>query len=555
MAVVGPFLPLGVDPHHDGTILKPALDVASGQVLHRDTFSQYGALSTWLQAAALRLFGPRLLVLKELAAIFYGLAAGVFLLAWRRFLPPAIGLAAAALWLVMLPFHDLVWVFPPWPNAPAMFFQAVALFLGLVAVDRPRGAWLPALGAGAAAALALWSKLPVGAPLALALAVGLFVLPRLFRPGGGWGWSGAAAVAGSFVSVNLAFLALLARQGALLPWWRQTVEWPARWARLYGGPQAGLLSYLFVRPGAGILFLGVVLLFAALLRERRDPDDGERERPGRRGLLVAATLLWLAWSLFARPGVAEIPGGWATGFYGVILLGLAGLAFRGWTRPDETRWRDDPQGAPFALAALVALSSWLSYFPVFCNRHQFWALAPGVGVFVAVLDRWTGRSTRRTIALLSLLLLPPAFYALSDARQALATPMERLDEVPPLEGMWAPPEEARPIRETWRAVRAEMRRVGERPIVTAGTDALWGTFTQDLRNPGPFHVIWTWMKAPEIAADRKAFVEREHPLVIVEGGLRANVAELLRQERYEKVFATSSPKAGAIALWSPGPGR
>lgn len=35
----GPFARLDVDAHHDGAMLKPALDVLAGQVLFRDTFS------------------------------------------------------------------------------------------------------------------------------------------------------------------------------------------------------------------------------------------------------------------------------------------------------------------------------------------------------------------------------------------------------------------------------------------------------------------------------------------------------------------------------------
>ena len=41
---------LGVDPHHDGIMLKPALVVADGGVIHRDVFSQYGPMASWVHA-------------------------------------------------------------------------------------------------------------------------------------------------------------------------------------------------------------------------------------------------------------------------------------------------------------------------------------------------------------------------------------------------------------------------------------------------------------------------------------------------------------------------
>ena len=55
----GIFAFLRIDLHHDAVMLKPALDVAGGKLLFRDTFCQYGALAVFLQAAAVRLFGGR----------------------------------------------------------------------------------------------------------------------------------------------------------------------------------------------------------------------------------------------------------------------------------------------------------------------------------------------------------------------------------------------------------------------------------------------------------------------------------------------------------------
>ena len=49
------FAVLDPDWHHDSILLKPALDVLRGQTLFSDTFTQYGALLTYLQAAAMKL--------------------------------------------------------------------------------------------------------------------------------------------------------------------------------------------------------------------------------------------------------------------------------------------------------------------------------------------------------------------------------------------------------------------------------------------------------------------------------------------------------------------
>ena len=56
-ALFASFAPLGVDAHHDGLMLKTAMDVQAGQRLFRDTFTQYGPLTTWIHAGALALWG------------------------------------------------------------------------------------------------------------------------------------------------------------------------------------------------------------------------------------------------------------------------------------------------------------------------------------------------------------------------------------------------------------------------------------------------------------------------------------------------------------------
>ncbi|MBR4442690.1 MAG: hypothetical protein IKS52_05400, partial [Clostridia bacterium] len=41
----------GVDPHHDGIVFKAAADVARGQTLYAQTYSHYGILTVFFQAA------------------------------------------------------------------------------------------------------------------------------------------------------------------------------------------------------------------------------------------------------------------------------------------------------------------------------------------------------------------------------------------------------------------------------------------------------------------------------------------------------------------------
>ena len=42
------FARINFEPHHTGLMYKTALDVAEGKILFRDTFAQYGALTSLL---------------------------------------------------------------------------------------------------------------------------------------------------------------------------------------------------------------------------------------------------------------------------------------------------------------------------------------------------------------------------------------------------------------------------------------------------------------------------------------------------------------------------
>ncbi len=61
LIVAAHFARLDPDWHHDGILFKPAVDVAAGLSLFKETFTQYGALTTYLQAGAIAIFGKYLI--------------------------------------------------------------------------------------------------------------------------------------------------------------------------------------------------------------------------------------------------------------------------------------------------------------------------------------------------------------------------------------------------------------------------------------------------------------------------------------------------------------
>lgn len=100
----------GVDPHHDGIVMKPAIDIANGKVLFRDSFTQYGIVFSYLQGAFVKLFGPYLLTIK-LQTVLIATITNIFLfLIWRNFTTCSMALILSLIWpcLNAFFFDDLI---------------------------------------------------------------------------------------------------------------------------------------------------------------------------------------------------------------------------------------------------------------------------------------------------------------------------------------------------------------------------------------------------------------------------------------------------------------
>ena len=104
-----PFASRGVDFHHDGIMLKPAMDVLTGQTLFRDTFTQYGALTTYLHVLALKI-SPTLFAIRLETVVVYSVAVFFLVAAWQMFLPKVLTIVAYSLFLVFIPFYDSRWL-------------------------------------------------------------------------------------------------------------------------------------------------------------------------------------------------------------------------------------------------------------------------------------------------------------------------------------------------------------------------------------------------------------------------------------------------------------
>ena len=226
-AVFYPFAALGLDFHHDGIMLKPAIDVYSGQVLFRDTFTQYGALTIWMHAVCLSI-DPRLLSMRMFTVAVYACSVFLLVLSWLRFSPWPVAAIGVVLFLVSAPFYDERWLLLPWSSAIALLFQSAAAYsLCRMIANNASDLW-PAL-VGLSTALAFWARpLMVGLSLTLAIIVIWLLWSRSRSDTCGPSSRQWGVVFGMFSAVNAAFLAVLGLQGALPAFFEQNVLWAFR---------------------------------------------------------------------------------------------------------------------------------------------------------------------------------------------------------------------------------------------------------------------------------------------------------------------------------------
>lgn len=222
IGVAGYFSFLGVDPHHDGIMLKPASDIARGQMLFRDTFTHYGVLTVILQSWALFVFGHYLFVINLLTVFFYGLVAVMLWLVWSLFLPRTLATIACVIWIFLAPYHDPGYFFLPWPSVYSLFFQLVTLYTLLRYLQTKKPQWQ--FIAGIAAAFTFWARQPVGFLLIGSLIFYLLVLrfkkymlpsPKPFFI--------------SYIVTHAIFFIWIVTNNAFSDWFYQTIHYPAVW--------------------------------------------------------------------------------------------------------------------------------------------------------------------------------------------------------------------------------------------------------------------------------------------------------------------------------------
>lgn len=321
-----PFSLVNIDTHHDGILLKPAIDVARGKVLFRDTFAEYGALTTFVQAASIKLFGEYLLALRLTTVFSYAALAVLLWIIWSKFLPKNLTLISLIFWLALAYFYD--GPFHSWSSVYALVFQCVSLLALLAFCKKQKYIYLIVAGAGAS--LAYWFRQPVGVFLFLAIVGFVMLLAFLKVISLKKMFLSLMSMSTGFVIVSLPLLVYILKNGALHDWWIQSFVFPAVLTRFARG-----------------ISLDQVLKSLSIAKFWKQ---------------IYAYFIWLA-----------------------LPLSIVYLTLRALISLLKRKKNLQSTSVSILAAGFICLASWMQYYPVTEPSHFFWAATPMVGFLVYVL--------------------------------------------------------------------------------------------------------------------------------------------------------------------------
>jgi hypothetical protein len=527
-----PFAIRGVDPHHDGLMLKTALDVLSGQTLFTETFTQYGPLNVYIQTLILWIFGSTLLALKVGTAAIYSVSFFILLLIWRKFLPLSLTVLAGFMWLLFVPFFYYYWPLLPWSSSYALFFQSLTMLALTQSISSEKHHSLLALTCGVFCALTAWCRVPVGLSLFAAVSLSYFLVPFFLTPSSKQkNFKLLRYFIVGVVAVHAVFLIHLWMNHSILDWYFHVFVLPARWIKNgIGGGLMRIVESLFFS-----YRLGIILCFfiVASFLPAHVPFLLHQSKRVQTRIKVGYLIVWAAiffGVLRKHPGLVDTIGGWATAIPVFLLFFVASFLI------DSTNQHTNDKKKFFALScSLIGLSSWLQYYPTVCFRHVFWAISPALGPAIYVSYVVSKRNKWIVLTVFLILLFPLAQYKFLGARTNLRSDYVKLNEPPILRGLYARSDVAEVILSTWNAIHNYYKDHPNSPVLLESPDALYGTFFPILKNPVPMFVSWG-VEVPEWVQKKDSFIRTQKPLVFFQDRSDSEIDSYIHKYNYISLF-------------------
>ena len=470
-----------LDPewHHDGILFKPAVDVASGLSLFRETFTQYGALTTYIQAGAIYLFGKYLIVLRLQAALFLVLIGFFNILILERLIPRWLAITSTYVWFFLGPIFVLT--FLPWSSIYALLFCTIGVWCLVLSVAKQqvtRPQFHLCFFAGIAMACGFWSRQPVGIVFATTL---LFFIAELFDTNIPKRVVALRTFAyiGGFVTVTTGILAWLYYDGALHDWWLQSIVAAHKFAEMVpNGLSLGNIIYnLFPSPNR--VYLG---------------NNSHIWK-----ILPIITLI--------------------TTCYAVITI----VALR--QRRNKSKL--------LLILCLSAIGSWHQYFPVPDIGHMFWAATPMIGIAVVFVYLLLSDLRLRSIPASALVILISIAFFARDISYRVTEGISRIPVgglyLETLKGMQVTSTHISAQRyhstpESYRAefrglndVLTQLRQLDSQLALISFTPDVYLTSELALNNPHKVYPWWPWLFRlyPEREGQVINFIRDNRPIIEV----------------------------------------
>lgn len=547
VALLVPFARIDPDPHHEGLVLKNALDVAHGQALYTESFNQYGPLYALTNAAIVFVFGDRLLALRLVyVGLFAGIYIGLFWI-WARALGRILALGAVAVAILLMPVltPGVIVPFLPWSSVQGLLWTVLALacFVRLLApIERWRGIVIASCGGAALAAVSL-VRGPSGVLAAITIAALLIVRHlrgrRVFAAEL-LGW------AGGFAATSFAVGIVIVGSGATSEFWEQSVSLPRRWYRGIGdayGTVDVLLEH-FAQAAARVAVVGIVLAAAVLV-------------------VRARSTRWRAVGFIAMSiGIGAAAGTWSTmedllepyelWFELPLLAALAAVvAFVAlvW----QHAWRGEPAGVTdrryvgstrwlaLLATAVVGVGGIVQFYAVPDAYHLFFGAVITVGPTIALFEVLASRWLAWIVVLVLVVGLVPSAFDRAD--ETLSRPRRHVaGVVTALRGMLVSDDAEVAWAGDLERLARLLRKHPATPVLVEGLDAMPAVVAPDLTNADRYFVDWgeePWrqpnagfepsMPRDEAAIDR--FIRSRRPAIVVNQA-RPNLEELARSQGY-----------------------
>jgi 4-amino-4-deoxy-L-arabinose transferase-like glycosyltransferase len=470
--IAGTFSRIGIDVRHDGAMLKPALDVARGFMLYRDTFTQYGPLTSLVQAGTLLLFGKFLLTLKLLTAAFYGGIAVLQYLLYKRILPRSIAITTVILWVFCAPYFYWAYPFLIWSSVYALFFQLVAVYLLFCWLEKKQHLFL--FYAGVATACVLYTRQTVGVFTTcsiIAFFITLYLLKKQSLSQAGKAFFNFLL---GMITVSLFFAIWLGVNQGFSDWWKQSF----------------VLGFL---NGTQFTSLGDLLnLLKITLFPLSDPN-----------FITSPVELWVLLPCAS------------------IIVFVQYYFFR---KKDSQNHR-----LLVILLSLIGLSSWGQYYPIIDYRHVYWGGTPMFGLlalFCYELIRYifsifrkhaSSLTTIITIAGLCLLFYPDVSNRIIQGKEKLSSPRETLVYPTVLQGIQVTREEKQYILDFENSLNTYFINHPDGTVVNLSGDGLYPALYDHMTYIPPLYLYATQFFGsiyPDFLPRMSTYIAVHHPLVV-----------------------------------------